>query len=52
MVVEAYRPIGEDHGMEEHGISEDDESSRAEKVVSPAALCDTCGGYLVKPESG
>ncbi|MEE9116672.1 MAG: hypothetical protein V3U09_07230 [Thermoplasmata archaeon] len=34
--------------MEEHGISEGDESSNAENVVSPAALCDTCGGYLVK----
>lgn len=34
--------------MEEHGISEGDESASAEKVVSLAALCDTCGGYLVK----
>lgn len=48
MVMEAYRSFGEDPGMEEHGISEGDGSSSAEKVVSPAALCDTCGGYLVK----
>ncbi len=34
--------------MEEHGVPEDDELTSAEKDVSPAALCDTCGGYLVK----